>query len=55
MGVSGNVALSDVAACEMYAQQQGNSRFDQKTAAQTGAGKINMAFITRSQNLLDPT
>ena len=30
MGASGNVALGEVAVCEVYAQQQGNLRLDQK-------------------------
>ena len=44
MEASGNVALSEVAACEAYAQQQDYSRLAQKTAAQTSAGKISKAF-----------
>ena len=29
-GVSGNLALGEVAFCEVYAQQQGNSRLNKK-------------------------
>ena len=55
IGAPGNVALGEVVACEVYAQQHGNSRLDKKQPQRTRAGKMSRAFITRAQNLLDRT